>query len=126
MADLNVFGQPLIPCSMEPLTGYFRDGCCNTDDTDKGLHTVCIVATEEFLSFSKSVGNDLATPLPQWNFAGVKPGEKWCLCAARFLQAHQNNAAPKVLLEATNEKTLSIVSMDILLEHAYYNDQSKV
>lgn len=126
MADLNVFGQPLIPCSMEPLTGYFRDGCCNTDDTDKGLHTVCIVATEEFLSFSKSVGNDLATPLPQWNFAGVKPGEKWCLCAARFLQAHQNNAAPKVLLEATNEKTLSIVSMDILLEHAYYNDQSRV
>jgi uncharacterized protein (DUF2237 family) len=126
MTNLNVFGQPLIPCSMEPLTGYLRDGCCNTDDTDKGLHTVCIVATKEFLSFSKSVGNDLSTPLPQWNFTGVKTGEKWCLCAARFLQAHQNNAAPKVVLEATNEKTLEIVSMDILLMHAFYGDQSKV
>jgi len=124
MADVNVFGQPLIPCSMKPLTGYFRDGCCNTDETDVGVHTVCIVATEEFLAFSKSVGNDLSTPLPQWNFAGVKPGDKWCLCAARFLQAHQNHAAPKVVLEATNEKTLEIVSMDILLEYAFYSNPS--
>lgn len=124
MADLNVFGQPLIPCSMEPLTGYFRDGCCNTDETDVGVHTVCIVATKEFLAFSKSAGNDLSTPLPQWNFAGVKPGDKWCLCAARFLQAHQNHAAPKVVLEATNEKTLEIVSMDILLEYAFYSNPS--
>lgn len=124
MADVNVFGQPLIPCSMKPLTGYFRDGCCNTDETDVGIHTVCIVATEEFLAFSKSVGNDLSTPLPQWNFAGVKPGDKWCLCAARFLQAHQNQAAPKVVLEATNEKTLEIVSMDILLEYAFYSNPS--
>ena len=125
MQATNVFGDPIITCSNQPLTGYFRDGCCHTDSTDVGLHTVCIVATEEFLTFSKSVGNDLSTPLPQWNFAGVKPGEKWCLCAARFLQAHQNNAAPKVVLEATNEKTLDIVSMEILLEHAYYSNPSK-
>ena len=84
MENKNRFGQPLITCGTSPLTGYFRDGCCNTDDTDQGVHTVCIVATEEFLTFSKSVGNDLSTPLPQYSFPGVKVGDKWCLCALRF------------------------------------------
>ena len=119
----NIFGQPLIPCSNNPLTGYFRDGCCNTDKSDLGLHTVCIVATAEFLQFSKMVGNDLSTPVPEWSFLGVKPGDKWCLCAERFKQAYENNAAPKVLLEATNEKTLEIVEMDILIANAYYTDK---
>ena len=121
--DNNVFGQPLITCSNEPLTGYFRNGCCNTDELDAGLHTVCIVATKEFLEFSKSVGNDLSTPIPEWSFPGVKPGDKWCLCAERFKEAYLNNAAPKVVLEATNEKTLDIIDMDVLLKHAYYADK---
>ncbi len=118
MADVNVFGQPIITCSNEPLTGFFRDGCCNTDDSDVGSHTVCVVATEDFLKFSALVGNDLSTPRPEFGFSGIKPGDKWCLCAARFLQAFQNDAAPKVLLEATNEKALEIVPMDILLQFA--------
>ena len=123
MENNNVFGQPLIACSHEPLTGYFRDGCCNTDATDVGIHTVCIVATEEFLAFSKAAGNDLSTPVPEWSFPGVKVGDHWCLCAVRFKEAHENNAAPKVILEATNEKTLEIVEMDVLIKHAYYADK---
>ena len=123
MENLNVFGQPLIACSTNPITGFFRDGCCNTNEEDFGLHTVCIVATTEFLAFSKQVGNDLSTPLPQWGFQGVKEGDKWCLCADRFKEAYDNGKAPKVLLEATNEKTLEIVSMDILLENIYYADK---
>ena len=119
----NIFGQPLIECSTTPLTGYFRDGCCNTDDTDGGIHTICIVATEEFLAFSKLAGNDLSTPMPEWSFPGVKTGDKWSLCAERFKQAHENNAAPKVLLEATNERTLDIIDMDVLVKHAYYADK---
>lgn len=118
MADVNVFGQPIITCSNEPLTGFFRDGCCNTDDSDVGSHTVCVVATEDFLKFSALVGNDLSTPRPEFGFSGVKPGDKWCLCAARFLQAHQNDAAPKVVLEATNERALEIVPMEILIKNA--------
>ena len=123
MENLNVFGQPLILCSTNPMTGFFRDGCCNTNEQDFGLHTVCIVATTEFLAFSKEVGNDLSTPLPQWGFKGLKEGDKWCLCAERFKEAYDNGKAPKVLLEATNEKTLDIVSMDILLENIYYADK---
>ena len=123
MESKNIFGQPLIACSHNPLTGYFRDGCCHTDETDLGVHTVCIVATKEFLTFSKAAGNDLSTPIPEWSFPGVKPGDKWCLCAVRFKEAEENNAAPKVVLEATNEKTLEIVPMDILIKHAYYADK---
>ncbi|MDG2226597.1 MAG: DUF2237 domain-containing protein [Flavobacteriales bacterium] len=123
MENLNVFGQPLILCSTDPMTGFFRDGCCNTNEEDFGVHTVCIVATTEFLAFSKQVGNDLSTPLPQWGFKGLKEGDKWCLCAERFKEAYDNGKAPKVLLEATNEKTLDIVSMDILLENIYYADK---
>lgn len=123
MKNLNVFGEPLIACSHEPLTGYFRDGCCNTDSTDHGLHTVCVVTTKDFLQYSLEQGNDLSTPMPQWGFPGLKAGDKWCLCAARFLEAYRSNCAPKVVLEATNEKTLDVVSMEILIENAYYTKQ---
>ena len=95
MEQKNIFGQSLIACGHDPLTGYFRDGCCNTDETDEGVHTVCIVATEEFLTFSKANGNDLSTPMPEWSFPGVQPGDHWCLCALRFKEAYENNAAPK-------------------------------
>jgi len=122
MNNKNVFGETLITCSSEPLTGYFRDGCCKTDESDLGVHTVCIVATEEFLEFSLAAGNDLTTPRPEYSFPGLKPGDKWCLCAARFKEACENNCAPKVVLEATNEKTLDIVDMDKLVEHAYHSE----
>ena len=114
----NVFGEPLITCSNEPVTGYFRDGCCNTDQTDAGLHTVCIVVTEEFLKFSKAAGNDLSTPLPQFNFPGLKEGDKWCLCAFRWKEALQHNYAPKVVLEATHEKTLDVIALNDLIKYA--------
>lgn len=120
MENKNVFGEDLITCSTQPITGFFRDGCCNTDETDVGLHTVCIIATEDFLLFSKTVGNDLSTPMPEWGFEGVKPGQHWCLCAERFKEAYNNNCAPKVVLEATNEKTLAIISIEKLIEHANY------
>lgn len=115
----NVFGQPLIPCSSDPVTGYFRDSCCNTDESDRGVHTVCVIMTDEFLAFSKSVGNDLSTPMPQWSFPGLKAGDRWCLCASRFLEAHKHGVAPLVVLEATHAKTLEIVEMDVLLKYAF-------
>ena len=114
----NVFGEPLITCSNEPVTGYFRDGCCNTDESDSGLHTVCIIVTEEFLKFSKAAGNDLSTPLPQFNFPGLKEGDKWCLCALRWKEALQYNYAPKVVLEATHEKTLDVMVLNDLIKYA--------
>jgi uncharacterized protein (DUF2237 family) len=114
----NIFGEPLIACSNDPLTGYFRDGCCNTDQTDAGLHTVCIIVTEKFLQFSRLTGNDLSTPLPQFNFPGLKAGEKWCLCALRWKEALEHNCAPQVLLEATHEKTLDVIAINDLLEYA--------
>ena len=120
MENKNVFGDPLMICSENPLTGYFRDGCCNTDDTDLGLHTVCIIATADFLIFSAERGNDLSTPRPEFNFPGVKAGERWCLCALRWKEAFQNNCAPLVVLEATNEKTLEVATLDDLIEHAHY------
>mgnify|MGYP001286090742 FL=1 len=115
----NVFGEPLISCSTSPLTGYFRNGCCDTDNTDAGMHTVCIIVDEDFLLFSKEVGNDLLTPIPEYGFDGLKVGDKWCLCALRWKEALINNVAPKVILEATNEKTLNIVKMEDLIEHSY-------
>jgi uncharacterized protein (DUF2237 family) len=117
----NVFGTKLITCSESPQTGFYRDGCCNTGPQDKGVHTVCAIMTDEFLEFSKSRGNDLTTPMPQWNFPGLKAGDGWCLCAARWLEAYKAGKAPKVKLEATHEKTLDIVEMDMLLEHALKN-----
>lgn len=114
----NVFGESLIPCSMEPLTGFYRNGCCETGPEDSGTHTVCAVMTEEFLIFSKSRGNDLMTPIPEYQFPGLKPGDKWCLCALRWLEAFQSNCAPLVFLEATNEKTLNFIPLEILISRA--------
>lgn len=115
----NVLGGPLGVCSERPITGFFRTGCCDTSPQDVGLHTVCIVATEEFLAYSKTRGNDLSTPIPEYDFPGVKPGERWCLCAARWLEALQAGKAPNVVLHATNEATLSIVSLEDLKRHAF-------
>ena len=116
--SLNVLGGKLAPCSTEPLTGYFRDGCCNTSPEDQGRHTVCVIVTAEFLALSKYLGNDLSTPRPEYRFAGLKPGDRWCLCAARFLQAAQEFAAPQVVLSATHARTLEIVPMELLQRHA--------
>lgn len=110
----NILGGPLEPCSYAPLTGYYRDGHCNTCADDRGSHTVCAVMTAEFLAFSKYVGNDLSTPRPEFRFAGLKAGDRWCLCAARFLQAHDEGCAPLVRLEATHVRAAEIVPLDIL------------
>lgn len=114
----NVLGGTLAPCSSDPLTGFFRDGHCNTCAEDTGSHTVCAVMTEEFLAFSKYVGNDLSTPRPEYGFAGLKPGDHWCLCAGRFLQAHEEGVAPRVNLAATHAQALEIVPLEVLREHA--------
>ncbi|MEM7189053.1 MAG: DUF2237 domain-containing protein [Pseudomonadota bacterium] len=111
-------GEELRPCSMDPVTGFFRNGCCDTCDEDQGSHTVCAVMTAEFLAFSKSVGNDLSTPMPQYGFDGLKPGDQWCLCAARFLQAYQAGKAPRVSLISTHRRALEIVPIEALREHA--------
>ena len=116
--SLNVLGSKLAPCSTQPLTGYFRDGCCNTGPEDQGRHTVCVIVTAEFLALSKYLGNDLSTPRPEYRFAGLKPGDRWCLCAARFMQAAQEFAAPQVVLEATHARTLEIVQIELLQRHA--------
>ena len=115
---LNVLGGPLEVCSNDPLTGFFRDGHCNTCAEDHGSHTVCVLMTAEFLAYSKYVGNDLSTPHPEFGFAGLIPGDQWCLCAARFLQAHDEGCAPQVRLEATHELALDIVPLRILQSHA--------
>lgn len=111
---VNVLGQPLEPCSFAPLTGFFRDGRCNTCAEDSGSHTVCVEVTAEFLAFSKYVGNDLTTAQPQFRFPGLKPGDGWCLCAGRFLQAHDEGCAPKVRLASTHRRALEIVPLDVL------------
>ncbi|MBX2844405.1 MAG: DUF2237 domain-containing protein [Flammeovirgaceae bacterium] len=116
--DKNVFGETLIPCSMEPLTGFLRDGCCNSNDNDDGMHTICVELTTDFLEFSSSCGNDLTTPLPDFGFPGLKPGDHWCLCASRWKEAFEAGKAPLVVLEATNEKTLDIIPLDILVKYA--------
>jgi uncharacterized protein (DUF2237 family) len=117
-AKLNVLGEPLVPCSEEPRTGFFRDGCCNTAPEDIGLHVVCIRATAEFLEFSRSRGNDLSTPRPELGFAGVKPGDQWCLCAARWKEALQAGAAPRVVLQATHAAALRVVKLADLKKYA--------
>ena len=116
--SVNVLGGALETCSTTPKTGFFRDGCCNSGPMDQGLHTVCAVMTDEFLALSKYLGNDLSTPRPEYGFLGLKAGDRWCLCAARFLQAHDEGAAPRVHLAATHERTLSVVSLDILRAYA--------
>lgn len=117
-AARNVLGGPLAVCSTSPMTGFFRDGCCNTGPDDTGVHTVCAVMTEAFLAFTKSRGNDLSTPRPEWNFPGLKPGDRWCLCAARWLEAYEAGAAPMVALDATHEGTLRTVPLEALRERA--------
>ncbi|MFM1862547.1 MAG: hypothetical protein RLZ26_1069 [Pseudomonadota bacterium] len=114
----NVLGGPLELCSTDPLTGFFRDGHCNTCAEDRGRHTVCAVMTAEFLALSKYLGNDLSTPRPEYRFSGLKPGDQWCLCAARFLQAHEEGAAPRIRLAATHARTLEIVPIEVLRAHA--------
>jgi uncharacterized protein (DUF2237 family) len=114
----SVLGTPLLPCSVAPLTGWFRDGCCNTDARDFGLHTVCCEMTEAFLAFSRSVGNDLSTPRPEYGFPGLKPGDRWCVCAARWEEARRAGVAPPVLLEATHEAALAICRLEDLQAHA--------
>jgi len=114
-----VFGEPLVACSMNPMTGFYRDGCCNTGREDVGSHTVCVVTTAEFLEFSKSRGNDLSTPLPDHHgFAGLKPGDRWCLCAPRWQEALEAGQAPRVVLRATHEAALSCCSLADLKRHA--------
>ena len=121
--SINVLGGVLQSCSMDPVTGFFRNGACDTCAEDQGSHTVCAVMTAEFLAFSKYVGNDLSTPRPEFNFAGLQPGDHWCLCASRFLQAHQEGCAPQVSLEATHEHALDIVPLEVLKQHAHGTDQ---
>ncbi len=119
----NVFGNPLKPCSTQPLTGFYRDGSCNTGPDDRGTHTVCAVMTEEFLRFSFDRGNDLISPMPQYMFPGLGPGDRWCLCALRWKEAFDAGAAPPVILEATNEKTLELIPLDDLLKFAHKEKQ---
>lgn len=115
---INVLGEPLEPCSKDPVTGFFRDGSCNTCAEDQGSHTVCAILTAEFLAFSKYVGNDLSTPRPEFRFPGLKPGDQWCLCASRFLQAADEGAAPQIRLASTHRRALDIVPIDVLMDHA--------
>jgi uncharacterized protein (DUF2237 family) len=115
---LNVLGGELLTCSTSPMTGFYRDGCCNTDLQDAGTHTVCAQMTERFLTFTKTRGNDLATPRPEFQFPGLKPGDFWCLCALRWREALEAGLAPKVKLSATHAKTLEFVSLEELQNHA--------
>jgi hypothetical protein len=114
----NVLGEPLSDCSHAPLTGFWRDGCCHTGPEDRGVHTVCAVVTAEFLAFSASRGNDLVTPRPEFGFPGLVPGDRWCLCAARWAEAHAAGVAPRVVLAATHVRTLDHASLDALKAQA--------
>ncbi|MEM1422424.1 MAG: DUF2237 domain-containing protein [Planctomycetota bacterium] len=120
--ERNILGTPLEPCSTEPMTGFFRDGCCRTGPDDLGSHTVCAVVTEEFLAFTASRGNDLSTPRPEYSFPGLKPGDRWCLCASRWAEAHAAGAAPRIVPSATHERALDTVGLDALIEHAVASD----
>jgi len=116
--QLNIFHESLEECSINPLTGFLRTGCCETNDNDQGTHTVCALMDKEFLQFSFNQGNDLITPMPEYNFLGLKPGDKWCLCANRWLEAFDAGVAPRIFAKATNLKTLDIISMDKIKKFA--------
>ncbi len=116
--DVNVVGGQLLPCSTTPLTGFYREGCCSTGTDDVGSHTVCTVMTNEFLAFSRAAGNDLSTPRPEWGFPGLRPGDRWCVCAARWLEAYHAGQAAPVVLGATHVRALEIVPIDALTAHA--------
>jgi uncharacterized protein (DUF2237 family) len=117
-AEVSVLGGPLRPCSLRPLTGFYRDGCCSTGPEDRGSHTVCSQMTEAFLAHSRAVGNDLSTPRPEYGFPGLRPGDRWCVCASRWLAAYRAGVAPPVILASTNEAALRIVPREALYEHA--------
>lgn len=123
-AGRNVFNQPLVPCSFDPLTGFFRDGCCRTNEDDAGTHVVCAIMTAEFLAFSLERGNDLSTPRPEWGFPGLQPGDQWCLCALRWKEAFQAGVAPGVVLESTNRRALELIPLEELRKHAWEPDLS--
>ena len=114
----NVMGGELLPCSYDPLTGFFRDGCCNTREDDTGTHVICVKVTAEFLDYSRLRGNDLVTPRPEFRFRGLQPGDRWCLCATRWVQALEAGKAPPVVLEATHEKSLEFVPIETLQSFA--------
>ncbi len=116
--SVNVLGEELLVCGEDPITGFFRDGYCNTCNEDVGLHTVCIQATQDFLEYSRFIGNDLSTPNPDFGFQGLKAGDSWCLCAARWLQAYDKNMAPKVYLTKTHIRSLEIIPLDLLKKFA--------
>ena len=116
--SVNVLDGELQPCSFDPMTGFFRDGCCNTNALDVGSHTVCTYMTAEFLAFSKKQGNDLTTPKPEFGFEGLNPGDKWCLCATRWLEAENEGCAPKVLLASTHKSALDIIPIELLKKNA--------
>ncbi len=117
----NVLGGQLMPCSYDPLTGFYRDGCCETDAEDHGTHVVCARVTAAFLEFSREKGNDLSTPRPQWRFAGLQPGDRWCLCVQRWLEALQAGVAPPVVLDSTHAAALEHVPLEVLQQHAWHN-----
>lgn len=114
----NILAEELVPCGMDPITGFYRDGCCDTGPEDAGSHTVCVEVSEEFLSFTASVGNDLSTPIPAYGFPGLKAGDRWCLCASRWLQAYEAGHAPRVFVQSTNEAALRIIPMALLTSMA--------
>ncbi len=116
--SINVLGEPLEPCSTEPLTGFFRDGCCNTCKEDVGSHTVCVEMTTAFLEYSRFAGNDLSTPHPEFSFPGLKDGDRWCLCASRWLQAYEKGVAPRIFLRNTHVRALDVIPADLLEEYA--------
>lgn len=118
MESLNVLGTELEECGVKPMTGFFRDGSCNTNKQDVGSHTVCAVMTQDFLEYSRDQGNDLITPMPEYGFAGLKPGDRWCLCAGRWLEAFKAGKAPRVVVRATHQACLRLVSLDDLKAHA--------
>ena len=114
--QLNIFNEPLEACSFDPVTGFFRSGCCETSEQDKGSHTVCAIMTEEFLKFSKSKGNDLSTPVPAFDFPGLNSGDRWCLCAVRWLEAYEAGSAPSIIARATHRRALEIIPMEAMKE----------
>lgn len=116
--ERNVLGEPLQLCGTDPVTGFYRNGCCSTGPSDAGSHTICAVMTAEFLEHQLQVGNDLVTPQPQWMFPGLTPGDRWCVVAARWLQAYQDGAAAPVVLASTHERALTVVPLDVLREHS--------
>lgn len=116
--ERNVLGTELEHCGSDPVTGYFRDGCCNTGPEDRGLHTICAVMTDAFLSHQRSIGNDLSTPMPQYHFVGLKPGDRWCVTALNWLRAHHDEAAAPVVMASTHERTLAVVDLEILALYA--------